>query len=71
MHQFMPGYAKALAEAVATLVNDPTRKEAVFSNGSGLKLTRDDEHGRKKKENGAKCIGSHTYKDQVFHIFTS
>ncbi len=69
MHQFLLGYSKSLADAIVKLLQDPSCKEVVFSNGSGVKLTRDDEFGRTKREKGAKCIGTHAYKDQTFLIF--
>lgn len=69
MYQFMPGYNKSLAEAIQKLATDPKCHEVVFSNGSGLKLTRDDAYGRAKKEKGAKVIGTQSYQDKNYLIF--
>lgn len=69
MHTFMPGYSKALAEAVAKLESDPSCKLVTFSNGSGLRLTRDDAQGAALKQKGAKCLGTQVYKDRTYLIF--
>jgi len=69
MYQFLPGYNKSLDEAVNTLILDPKKQEVVFSNGSGLKLTRDDAYGQAKKQKGAKVIGTHVYQGVTYIIF--
>lgn len=69
MHQFLPGYAKSLAEAIGKLSADSKCNEVVFSNGSGCKLTRDDAYGQAKKQKGAKVIGTQVYNDKTFIIF--
>jgi len=69
MHQFLPGYNKSLNEAVNMLVLDPKKTEITFSNGSGLKLTRDDAFGQAKQTKGGKVIGKHVYQDVTYLIF--
>jgi hypothetical protein len=69
MYQFMPGYEKAVVDAVMKLVLNPALKEVVFSNGSGLKMTRDDAFGQAKKAAGGKLIATQKYKEQNFLIF--
>jgi hypothetical protein len=69
MYQYLPGYSKSLDEAVNILILDSKKQEVVFSNGSGLKLTRDDAYGKAKQQKGGKVINTHVYKDVKYLIF--
>ena len=65
----MPGYAKALSEAIRQLDANPKLTEAPINNGSGLKLTRNDAHAKARIDKGIKSIGTETHGDMTYIVF--
>jgi hypothetical protein len=69
MHKLMPGYAKAVAEAIRQLETNPALTEVPINNGSGLKLTRDDAHAKARTDKGIKSIGTETHANKTYVVF--
>ena len=69
MHKVMPGYAKALSEAIRQLEANPKLTEAPINNGSGLKLTRNDAHAKARTDKGIKSIGTETHAGKTYVVF--